>query len=200
MDKLALFLCSTAAASRNSLHEKDRDRRSNSTSPDSVGGAHDPFQTGGGLAFNHPHLSLRNNHQVRFDSGVLLDWLISPETNFLQYLTMVLRLALAEWSEFATRVSCAKDVALENEGDASVPAGRIEDEEGKEEEELILSEEEAGRLGQAVSCLSGLVASARGLEKNGLAPYNLAPLLRRIDQVVSLYEDCGDADEGENSD
>lgn len=111
---------------------------------------------------------------------------------------MLLRLALAEWSDFATRVCCARIVALENREDTSVvAAGKLEEEEGKEVEEFVLSEEEAGRLGQAVSCLSGLVASARGLEKNGLAPYNLAPLLRRIDQVVSLYEDCGDAEEGE---
>lgn len=75
--------------------------------------------------------------------------------------------------------------------------GEDEEEEEGEEEELVLSEEEADRLGKVVSCLSGLVASARGLEKNGLVPYSLAPLLRRIDQVVSLYEDCGDADEGE---
>lgn len=109
---------------------------------------------------------------------------------------MLLRLALAEWSDFATRVSCARIVAIEDSEDACVvAAGEIDEEEGKEEEELILSEEEAGRLGQAVSCLSTLVASARGLEKNGLSPYNLAPLLRRIDQVVSLYEDCGDAEE-----
>ncbi|CAN0446179.1 unnamed protein product, partial [Ectocarpus sp. 8 AP-2014] len=38
--------------------------------------------------------------EVRFDSGVLLDWLTSPETAFLQYLTMLLRFAVAEWSDF----------------------------------------------------------------------------------------------------
>lgn len=142
-------------------------------------------------------LPLPNNRQVRFDSGVLLDWLISPETNFLQYLTMLLRLALVEWPDFAARVSCARVVALENGEDTCAPAGKLEGTEGEEEKELVLSDEEAGRLGQAVSCLSGLVASARSLEKKGLAPYNLAPLLRRIDQVVSLYEECGDAEEGE---
>ena len=139
--------------------------------------------------------------QVRFDSGVLLDWLISPETRLLQYLTMLLRLAVAEWSDFAVRVSCAKFRASAFEGVYAVGIAAREEErdemEGKEEEELVLSEEEADRLGKVVSCLSRLVASARGLEKKGLVPYSLAPLLRRIDEVISLYEDCGDAEEGE---
>lgn len=145
-------------------------------------------------------LSLRKieNDQVRFDSGVLLDWLISPETKFLQYITMLLRLAVAEWSDFAVRVSCARVSAPERlcrVGAPDVGVEKQETMEEEEEEELVLSKEEAGRLGKVVSCLSGLVASARGLEKSGLVPYRLAPLLRRIDQVVSLYEDCGDAEE-----
>ena len=139
--------------------------------------------------------------QVQFDSGVLLDWLISPETSFLQYLTMLLRLAVAEWSDFAVRLSCARVVAPENGADLGINVsggvqgqeGVQEEEEEEEEEELVLSEEEAGRLGNVVSCLSDLVTSARALEKSGLVPYNLAPLLRRIDQVVLLYEECGDA-------
>lgn len=139
---------------------------------------------------------------MHFDAGVLLDWLISPETSFLEYLTMLLRLAVAEWSDFAVRVSCARVVAPENgpEERIRVPGGvqdqginENEEEEEEEEDELVLSEEEAGRLGKAVSCLSGLVTRARVLEKRGLVPYNLSPLLRRIDQVVLLYEDCGDA-------
>ena len=145
------------------------------------------------------------HYQVRFDSGVLLDWLISPETRFLQYLTMLLRLAAAEWSDFAVRVSCARVGVLESVC-VSAAIGveerektkeEEEEEEEQEEEQLVLSEEEAGRLGRVVSCLSGLVASARSLEKNGLVPYSLTPLLARIDQVVSVYEDCGDADEVE---
>eukprot|EP00903_Cladosiphon_okamuranus_P010050 g9529.t1 len=143
--------------------------------------------------------------EVRFDSGVLLDWLISPETRFLQYLTMLLRLAVAEWSDFAVRVSCATSSMAGSVCAASSTARAEEREKAKAkeeedgEEELVLSEEEADRLGKVVSCLGGLVARARGLEKNGLMPYSLAPLLRRIDQVVSLYEDCGDAEEGEGN-
>ncbi|CAM9444884.1 unnamed protein product [Ectocarpus fasciculatus] len=138
--------------------------------------------------------------EVRFDSGVLLDWLTSPETAFLQYLTMLLRFAVAEWSDFATRVSCARAVAHKDEVD--VVAQNVDDEEEmeaeeEEKEELVLSEEEADRLGRAMSCLSGLNASARALDKSGLVPYNIAPLLRRIDQVVSLYEECGDAEQDE---
>lgn len=139
---------------------------------------------------------MKSVQQVRFDSGVFLDWLISPETNFLRYLTMLLRFAVAEWPEFATRVSCARIVTVEARARTSSLMKDFEEEEEKEgEEELVLSGEEADRLGKSVSCLSGLVTSARTLEKNGLVPYNLAPLLRRIDQVVSLYEDCGDAEE-----
>lgn len=137
---------------------------------------------------------------MRFDSGVLLDWLTSPETAFLQYLTMLLRFAVAEWSDFATRVSCARVVALEDGVDVVQNAEDEEkemEEEEEEKEELVLSEEEATRLGRAMSCLSGLVASARALDRNGLVPYNIAPLLRRIDQVVSLYEECGDAEQEE---
>lgn len=151
--------------------------------------------------------------QVRFDSGVLLDWLISPETSFLPYLTLLLRLAVVEWSEFAARVSCAGYVAPSKVcSDLHAPDGVEDSEEGfvlvdpgeelvttnseeelvleDSEEELVLTEEEAERLGRTVSCLSGLVASVRGLERNGLMPFNLSPLLRRIGQVVSLYEEC----------
>ncbi|CAN0463837.1 unnamed protein product [Ectocarpus sp. 12 AP-2014] len=139
--------------------------------------------------------------EVRFDSGVLLDWLTSPETAFLQYLTMLLRFAVAEWSDFAARVSCARVVALEDRVDAvqNTEDEKEVEEEEEEKEELVLSEEEANRLGRAMSCLSGLVASARALDRNGLVPYNIAPLLRRIDQVVSLYEECGDAEQEEES-
>ncbi|CAM9334702.1 unnamed protein product [Ectocarpus sp. 4 AP-2014] len=137
--------------------------------------------------------------EVRFDSGVLLDWLTSPETAFLQYLTMLLRFAVAEWSDFAARVSCARVVALEDGVDAvqNTEDEKEMEEEEEEKEELVLSEEEANRLGRAMSCLSGLVASARALDRNGLVPYNISPLLRRIDQVVSLYEECGDAEQEE---
>ncbi|CAN0028584.1 unnamed protein product, partial [Hapterophycus canaliculatus] len=139
--------------------------------------------------------------EVRFESGLLLDWLISPETSFLRYVTMLLRFAVAEWPQFAARVAGASVAISESRAHMRTSMKCLEENEGEgeeeeEEEELFLSEEEADRLGKSVSCLSGLLTSARALEKNGLVPYNLAPLLRRIGQVVSLYEDCGDAEEG----
>ena len=169
---------------------------------------------------------------MRFDSRVLLDWLISPETSFLQYLTLLLRLAVVEWSEFAARVSSAGYVAppktcsdsraphgLEGSEDELVSRDSEEElvlgdaeenlvlKDSEEElvledseEELVLSEEEAERLGRTVSCLSGLVASVRGLERNGLMPFKLSPLLRRIGQVVSLYEECFCDDASEEED
>lgn len=123
-----------------------------------------------------------------FDSGVLLDWLISPETSFLQYLTLFLRFAVAEWSDFATLMSGVSLLPVEGDGSCDATANG-------DEQELVLSEEEARRLAKAISCLSGLAASARGLEKRRLLPYNLTPLLKRIDEIVELYEQCGDADE-----
>lgn len=66
-----------------------------------------------------------------------------------------------------------------------------------DDDELVLSEEQAERLARAISCLSGLAASVRGLQSSRLLPYNPAPLLRRIDEIVELYEQCGDADECE---
>lgn len=128
--------------------------------------------------------------QVRFDPAVLLDWLISPETSFLPYLTLVLRVAVADWPGFAARVSGAFLAAPENDCDLRLPFGTGGEEE---EEELVLSDEEAEQLGRTMGCLSGLLASARVLRKNGLVPYDIAPLLKRIGQVVSLYEECGDA-------
>lgn len=129
---------------------------------------------------------------MRFDPGVLLDWLISPETTFLRYLTLLLRVAVAEWPEFAANVSGASLSTAGIDGSERAVGGMVDE---NEEEELVLSEEEAERLSSVVSCLSGLVSIARGLERNGLVPYNVAPLLRRIEQVVLLYEDCGDAHE-----
>lgn len=123
---------------------------------------------------------------------MLLDWLISPETKFLRYLTLLLRVAVAEWPEFAANVSGASLSVAGIDGSEGVRGG-MEDEDNQEE--LVLSEEEAERLSSVASCLSGLVSTARGLERSGLVPYNVAPLLRRIEQVVLLYEDCGDAHE-----
>lgn len=128
---------------------------------------------------------------MAFDCEVLLDWLISPETCFLQYLTLFLRLAVAEWSDFATRMSGISHLQVEGGGDFDAMATGDE----QDERELVLSEEEAELLAKAISCLSGLADSARGLEKRQLLPYNLTPLLNRIDQIVELYEQCGDANE-----
>lgn len=134
--------------------------------------------------------------QVRFDSGVLLDWVISPETCFLRYITILLRLSVSEWPEFAARVSGARfdKFKADSQPGPSCSHG------GDGEEELVLSEDEAEQLGSVMSCLSSLATSARGLEGKGLAPFNLAPLLKRIDQLVSLYEDCGDARSEEDCD
>lgn len=132
--------------------------------------------------------------QVRFDSGVLLDWLISPETSFLPYITRFLRVSVAEWSDFAARVSGASLASLGSDRCSGGPASTNNEEEGEGEEELVLSEAEAERLNRVMSCLSELLAIARALQIKGLAPYNLAPLLRRIEQIVLLYEDCGDAE------
>lgn len=134
--------------------------------------------------------------QVRFDSAVLLDWIISPETCFLRYITILLRLAVSEWPEFAARVSGARF----DKFTADSQPGPYCSHEGDVEEELVLSEDEAEQLGSVMSCLSSLATSARGLEGKGLVPFNVAPLLKRIYQIVALYEDCGDAQTEEDCD
>lgn len=106
---------------------------------------------------------------------------------------MVLRVAVAEWPDFAARVSGASLAAARKNKEPFLARKNTEN----EEEELLLSDEEAERLGRAASCLSRLASSAKGLASTGLLPYNLSPLLKRIDQVVSLYESCGDAEEEE---
>lgn len=133
--------------------------------------------------------------QVGFDSGVLMDWLISPETRFLTYLTFFLRFAIAEWSDFAAHVSGS---SLSHVGYDDITLCPTEDNE--DDEVLILSEGEAERLGRAMLCLTKLATNARDLEKRRLLPYNLAPLLKRIDELVNLYERCGDAGGSDSGD
>lgn len=124
---------------------------------------------------------------------MLLDWLISPETNFLCYLTLLLRFAVAEWGDFVTRV-CGASTSLPHDS-KSPPLKREDEGEGDENEEpdgeeIVLSDEETERFGRVMTCLADLVSSVRGLEKNGLLPYDLSPLLKRLDQVMELYEQC----------
>lgn len=157
--------------------------------------------TGGfGVILNGiPPFKILTHFQVRFDSGVLLDWIISPETCFLRYITVLLRLAASEWPEFAARVSGASFDKFK--ADSQIGPSCSDGGDGVDgEEELVLSEDEAEQLGSVMSCLSSLATSARGVEEKGLAPFNVAPLLKRIDQIVSLYEDCGDAQTEEDYD
>lgn len=152
--------------------------------------------------------------QVSFDSRLLLDWLISPETSFLAYLTLVLRLALADWPDFVVHVSSSGSslplldktgiigiTARDMEGEANDDAGDAgnsddDDDEEEDEEAIVLSEEGTVRLTRVVDCLAALATSARGLEKRGLLPYDLSPMLKRIKQVQDLFEECESAEDG----
>lgn len=137
--------------------------------------------------------------QLRYDADILLDWLVSPETCFLPYMTLLLRTAVANWSEFAARVSGARPIIDGNgteegrEDDDDDYHNDGNDDDDDREDALVLSDEQAERLGMVMSCLSELVANLRALQKKALVPYNVTPLLRRMAQVVELYEECGDA-------
>ncbi|CAM9488646.1 unnamed protein product [Discosporangium mesarthrocarpum] len=122
--------------------------------------------------------------EVGFDHSLLLDWVISPETSFLTYLTQLLRVAVRDWSSFVLHTAGVR-----------LPLGQQRNDDRdreKEEEEVILSGAEADRVNGLMTCLEALFTSAKSLEERGLTPFGLSPLLRRMACVLRMYEGCSE--------
>ncbi|CAM9895209.1 unnamed protein product [Choristocarpus tenellus] len=119
--------------------------------------------------------------EVGFDHELLLDWLISPETRFLTYLTGFLKMVVGDWPGFVVH-TVGVAIPPNDEGD----------------EEVVLSGMEAEGVSKVMSCLAGLSSSAGRLQGRGLTPFNLMPLLQRMDRVLELFDECThDEDEDE---
>lgn len=120
------------------------------------------------LASCHPNLLLIHFlSAVGFDSSVLLDFLMSSETQFLSYFLAHLKLMEASWQLF-----CAHCHSVETAGGAASSP--------EAEEESVLE--------RVMACLIRLRLSLTSLWAKDLFPYNPSPLVRRLERLESLYD------------
>jgi len=102
---------------------------------------------------------------VGYDSTVLLDFLMSSETQFLAYFLGHLKLIEAGWEAFCDRcegLSAATDALDVADG--------------------------APTLDQVMACLIRLRLSLTSLWAKNIFPYNPAPLVRRLEKLETLYD------------
>jgi len=111
----------------------------------------------------HPHLMfLEILNNIGYDDSVLLDFLISSETEFLPYFTRYLHFLLEEW-DVCMAITKTKQEILDD----------------------IDEEDEVDILGSLMMTFSTLRDTIEKLSKNNIFPYNARPLLtllRKLDQ------------------
>jgi hypothetical protein len=183
----------------------------------------------------HPHLLFTHFlASISYDYSVLLDFLISNETQFLPYFLFYLKYCVANWQEFVsivTQQDSKRDLSpqttrlsshhsrpqfefreltnksKEDRDIASYFQSRLTLSEGDEVPSPIIStqtttnslvfnytnesEEESGEiaaLDRVVGVLIRLKLAIERLVKKNLFPYNVRPLLRRLQEIEEEYE------------
>lgn len=138
-----------------------------------------------------------------FDHSILLDFLISSETDFLAYLWSYTSFLVEKWADYIISMERSEE---EDEGE----------DEGynwEEDEDTDTIETESGertrtswrtprltpsKVDETLSCLIRLKFALEGLVEKGLFPYNIAPLLKHLTVIEALYEDLEfEEEEGE---
>jgi len=108
----------------------------------------------------HPHrMFICFLKHIGFDHLVLIDFLISNETNFVEYLLQYLRFVI----QGQKHADC-DDAGFKQHCPAVDPEGKI----------------------QLQSCLSDLASTIERMTHKGLFPYNAAPLVSRLRQFLEL--------------
>lgn len=97
---------------------------------------------------------------ISYDSSVLLDWLVSNETQFLQYFVKYLKLAVATWEDFV-EISMSKSF------------------------QTMSSEQSAHKFDLTTETLQKLKKSICRLVKADLFPYSPKPLIKLLDAMES---------------
>ena len=114
---------------------------------------------------------------VELDHSVILDFLISSETQFLNYFTQYLKLVIQDWIGFqSTHSEAVAECTNIQIGTAIGLAG---------------SDHINCDIDSVMSVLIRLRLAVERLQSQGLFPYNAAPLVALLEQVEECYENDG---------
>lgn len=114
---------------------------------------------------------------VGLDHSVLLDFLISSETHFLNYFTWYLKVVTRDWVGFRSAHS---------EPDTKKTNGKVYTDSASSSRGHVTS-----RIDSVMSVLIRLRLAVERLHHQGLFPYNPAPLLTLLEQTEERYENDG---------
>ena len=155
-------------------------------------------------AFGSHAVFVRFCAMVGQDHVVLIDFLMSNETQFLAYFTRYTRLVGSQWDRFTS--ACAAQDTMDGGtvtglGDLGSGSSIESDADGSDS-----GGAHAGGDVQETTrdCICGmlvrLLLSLQRLDRAGLFPYNVKPLLRRLQVVDTLYAGLDDESEDAASD
>jgi len=131
----------------------------------------------------HPHLIFHRFVRVLgYDHSVLLDFLISTETCFLEYFTNYLKFVTLNFEMFVELLEGLEENQM-NELEYELRGFQMETET---EMETILKKET--ELDIVMSTLIRLKLSIERLVEKNLFPYNIQPLLLKIQKLEQFYE------------
>lgn len=108
-------------------------------------------------------------HSLGYDHSILIDFLISNETNLLLYFLTYLKLVVREWETFV------------NETFPLIPlaASRLE---------VLDQEKQDSAFHLICDCILRTLFAVRRLNEKNLFPYNVAPLLKNMSAIEELYQ------------
>lgn len=123
---------------------------------------------------------------LSFDHSVLLDFLISSETCFLEYLVLYLRLLRDCWQDFCS--ACTR-----MQTSTAPPAALVDYEISEEEEDREQLEISSGSplLRTIMKSLEDLQMVVLRLTSRGIFPYNPTSLLRLLSAAQALLHQHG---------
>lgn len=143
----------------------------------------------------NPHLVFQGFLEIfNYDHSVLLDFLISSETNFLDYLWHYISYLVRTWSDYVIAMERQKDdpIFFEPETDyyeATEQEFGISDGPKKYLHYFVIPKLLPNKVDKTLSCLIRLRYSLDGLIEKGLFPYNISPVLKHLAVLEALYED-----------
>ncbi|XP_077976019.1 uncharacterized protein LOC120341018 isoform X1 [Styela clava] len=115
--------------------------------------------------FNPFELFLEVMDALSYDSSILLDWLLSNETKFLQYFIRYLRILESSWKDFIK--------ACNNKDDKTPKSS---------------TSNGMRTCDCSISTLIKLKTSIKNLAESNLFPYCPTPLLKRLNTIESIFE------------
>jgi len=133
----------------------------------------------------HPHVLFNQFlHSLSYDHSVLLDFLISNETDFLGYLLQYLKYTTNHWEEFNEVVARLDNNIQKDEHEELVATFATIDIQGQTK----LEAKKDSEMDVIMSVLIRLRFSIEKLVVKNLFPYNITPLLKKLKDMEHLYE------------